>query len=242
MRALLFLEQVMSQKILKHPDNEEIVKRLLNGESVKEIEEWLRKKYPRKRSHWVSYATLQVFRKNHLHLEGEVLDDIKYAKKKREASEEQIETRALLSGSNAYQQKINEIVSNHVDTNRKILEMMALVSSRIEFYYNMMQSEGGIKEDRLFIELLNTQRGLVQDWKKYVEGVADQRIEHNINISVVNEQLLILKNIVFEVLQELDPSLIPIFIEKVNSRLFETQYESPNYKHYQLTGDVIDVD
>jgi len=228
-------------KVFKHPEKEEIIKKLLNGESVKGVEAWLKKKHPRKRRLHISYATLQKFRKNYLNLEGEVLENIKAAKKDSEVDSKILEAKMILASSSAYQEKLNEIVDNKLDADRKILEMMTLVSSRIEFYFNMLQSNGGIKEDKLFIELLNAQRGLVQDWKKYVDGVADKKIEHNINVNVVNEQITVLKNIVFEVLQDLDPSLTTIFVEKVNSRLLDTNYGSPKYNTYNVV-DVIDAE
>jgi hypothetical protein len=234
-------------KVFKHPEKEEIIKRLLNGESVKIVEAWLKKKHPKKKSLWISYATLQKFRKDHLHLDGEILENIKAVRKEQDLTSKELEAKVILASSSAYQQKINEIVSNELDGNRKILEMMTLVGSRLEYYFNMLQSGGSIREDKMFVELLNTQRGLVQDWKKYVDGVADKRVEHNININVVNEQVNVLKNIVFEILQELDPKFIPIFIEKINSRLNNMQYGSSQYQQYQQTQsfpqlDIIDVE
>lgn len=220
-------------KVFKHPEKEEIIKKLLNGESVKNLEAWLKKKHPKKRSLWISYATLQKFRKDHLHLEGDVLEDIKAARKEQDLTSKELEAKAIIASSSAYQQKIKEIVSNELDGNRKILEMITLVGSRLEYYFNMLQTTGTIREDRMFIELLNTQRGLVQDWKKYVDGVADKKIEHNISLNVVNEQVTVLKNIVFEVLQDLDPKMIPVFIDKVNSRLSDMNYGSNQYQQYQ---------
>lgn len=231
----------LQNKVFKHPEKEEIIKKLLNGESVKQIEAWLKKKHPKKRGLWISYATLQKFRKDHLHLEGEVLDNIKAAKKDQDTTSKEMAARAIISSSSAYQQKINEIASNELDGNRKILEMVTLIGSRIEYYFNMIQSGASIREDKMFIELLNTQRGLVQDWKKYVDGVADKRIEHSISLNIVNEQVNILKAIVFEVLQEIDPDVVPIFIEKVNSRLSDMNYGSNQYQQYQRL-EVIDVE
>lgn len=228
-------------KVFKHPEKEEIIKRLLNGESVKAMEAWLKKKHPKRRSLWISYATLQKFRKEHLHLDGEVLDNIKAAKKDQDVTSKELEARALIASSSAYQQKINEIASNELDANRKILEMITLVSSRLEYYFNMLQSGGSIRDDKMFLEILNTQRSLVQDWKKYVDGVADKKIEHSVSINLVNEQVTVLKNIVFEVLQDLDPKFVPIFIEKINSRLSDMNYGSNQYQQYQRL-DVIDVD
>ncbi len=222
-------------KVLIHPEKEEIIKRLLQGESVKEIELWLKSRHPKKRKLWISYATLQKFRKNHLQLEGDILEDIKAAKKDITYDSVALEARAILGASSSYQKKINEIVDNKLDADRKMLEMMALTSSRLEYYFNILQDPkySGIKEDKMLVELLNLQRGLVQDWKKYVDGVADQKIEHTFNINIVNEQVSVLKNIVFQVLQEMNPELIPVFMEKVNSRLLDLNYGTDKYNRYQ---------
>lgn len=229
-------------KVFTHPEREQIIEKLLNGESVKKVEAWLKKRHPRKKRLQISYATLQKFRANHLGLDGKVLDDIKARRKVGDDESEALDAQAILSNSSAYQKKINEIVSNKLDADRKILEMLALVSSRIEYYFNTLSSNGGnLKEDKMLMELINTQKGLVQDWKKYVDGVADKTIEHNININVVNEQVNVLKNIVFDVIQELDPSLVGVFIERVNQKLLTTHYESSEYMEYQSI-DVIDAD
>lgn len=234
------MAKVKLGKILGHPEREEIIKKLINGESVKKVEAWLKEKHPRTKRLHVSYATLQLFRKEHLGVHGEVLDNLKDARKSQEEETASLTVRSVVSNSSAYQQKLNEIVDNELDTNRKILEMMTLVSTRIEYYFNSLaEGDGGLKHDKMLIDLLNTQRGLVQDWKKYVEGVADKTIEHNININVVNEQITVLKNIVFEVLQELDPTLIPQFVEKVNDKLNNTQYDSKSYNNYN-DMDIID--
>jgi len=219
-------------KVLTHPEREEIISKLLNGESVKEVEAWLKKKHPRKKRLQISYATLQKFRKNHLHLEGEVLENIKAARKEKDSESGELEAKAILATSSAYQKKLEEIVSNELDGNRKILEMMTIISSRIEHYFNVLQIKGNRQDDKMLIDLLNAQRGLVQDWKKYVDGVADQKIEHNINVNVVNEQVTVLKNIVFEVLQDLDPTLIPAFVNQVNNKLLDTKYGNKKYEEY----------
>lgn len=233
----------MSKKVLAHPDHEEIIKKFLNGESVKDVRAWLLKKYPKKKRLWVSYATLQNFRKDNLNIDGEILENIKEAKKLQDLEQQDLKIKSVLSNSNAYQDKLNEIVSEKLDTNRKLLEMMALIGSRIEYYFNSVVKDPDLRNDKMLMELLNTQRGLVQDWKKYVEGVADKKIEHNININVVNEQVTVLKNIVFEVLQELDPSLILVFVEKINSRLTDIRYGSPQYETYQIeAAEIIDAD
>lgn len=227
----------MSKKVLNHPDKEELIKLLLEGGSVKEVEGWLKSKYPRKKRLHISYMTLQKFRSEHLNLKGEVLEDIKNRRSEVDKEAVEAETRLVINSSSAYQQKIDEIANNKLDVSRRLLEMDALINSRLEFYYNLLQNGGTLKEDKIFIEYINTMKGLMQDWKKYVEGIADKRIDHNININVVNEQAKILKESVIDVLSEMNPSLITTFVEKLDART-----RALNGSLAEIEGDIIDVD
>jgi len=227
----------MSKKVLNHPDKEEVIKKLLEGESVKGVESWLKDKYPRKKRLHISYMTLQKFRTDHLNLRGEVLDDIKNRRADISKEETEAEARLIIKSSSAYQQKIDEIASGELDATRRLLEMDSLINSRIEYYYNLLQSGGSIKEDRVFLDYINTMRSLMQDWKKYIEGVADQKIEHNININVINEQARVLRESVMEILHKMDPDLIPVFVDALNRRMnnFETEGQR------LIEADIIDV-
>lgn len=220
----------MSNKVLRHPEKEEIIARLTGGASLKEVESWLKRKHPRSKRLQISYMTLQKFRKEYLNLEGEVLEQVKQARREGNKTSEELEKKAILASSDAYQKKLDEIVSTELDVTRKMLEMEKLISARMEFYYNLLAQGGSLKEEKMFLDLINSQRALMADWKKYVEGVADKTIEHNININLVNEQLSVLKGIVFEVLQELDPQMIPLFVEKINSRLGGISYNDESYR------------
>jgi len=229
----------VNNKVLRHPDKEDIIKRLLDGESVQHVDAWLKEKYPKRKSLYISYVTLQKFRKENLDLHGDVLDAVKNARIDANKDGEKIEAKYIISQGDAYQRKINEIADAELDVSRKLREMDALVTSRLEFYYNFLANgEGDIKHDKVFLEYLNMYKGILQDWKKYIEGVADKTIEHNININVVNEQVNILKGIVFEVLQELDPTLIPVFVDKINNKMSRANHRATEYK--QL--GVIDAD
>jgi hypothetical protein len=230
----------MSAKILNHPDKEEIISKLISGESVKEVEAWLKKKHPKAKRLQISYMTLQKFRSENLNLKGDVLEDIKNTRTEIINDSKSAEIKAVLAASSAYQEKINEIATSELDVARKILEMDKLISGRMEFYYNALVggNSSNIKEDKVFLEYIAAYRALLQDWKKFVEGVPDKTIEHNVNINVINEQVGVLKNIIFEVLQEMAPQLIPVFIDKVNTKLNIADYDSQQYKGYIGAIDV----
>lgn len=228
----------MSKKVLNHPDKEDIIAKLLEGDSVKQVDNWLKEKYPRTRRLHVSYMTLQKFRKEHLNLKGEVLDDIKNKRNEvdREASE--VEAKMIIQASSSYRKKIDEIATTELDVAKRLIEMDSLISSRLEYYFDLLQQGGTIREDKVFIEYINTMKGLMQDWKKYIEGVADKKIEHNININVVNEQARILKETVLEVLREMNPDLITVFVSSLERKMRSIDGESQGF----ISGEVIDVD
>jgi hypothetical protein len=116
--------------------------------------------------------------------------------------------------------------------------MDRLINSRIEHYFNLLETGGSIKEDRIFLEYVNTMKSLMQDWKKYIEGVADKKIEHNININVVNEHARILKETILEILREMDPKLIALFVDKLNYRMKQLDV----YQDVDPRRQIIDVD
>lgn len=218
-------------KIFRHPDKDEIIKKLLAGESVKEIESWLAKKYSKRKRLQVSTITLQRFRREHLNLHGEVLEDIKNARFEKQSTSEAFSRKMDIINAPYYKEKIEEIANSELDTAKRLLEIDKLINARMIYYFNLLESgQGGIAEDKLFLEYMREFRTVVESWKKFVEGAPDQRIEHNININIVNEQLTVLKGIIFEILKEMSPALVPIFVEKLNSKLGIIDIDTEDYK------------
>jgi hypothetical protein len=213
--------KVRGNKVISHPKKEEIIKRLLDGESTRSIEDWLKSVYPKNKKMHVSYMTLQKFRKEHLNVKEEVLDHIKQRKREVELEE----TNEIIKKSSAYKDKLDEIVNTEIDVTRRLLELEALISGRLEFYYNLLEAGGTLKDDKVFLEYINAMRSLLQDWKKFIEGYADKKVEHNININVVQQQISIMKGVVCEVLTDLDPSLVSIFVDKLNNNLNNIAYD-----------------
>ena len=227
----------MSNKVLRHPDKEDIIKKLLDGESVKEVERWLKSKHPKSKRLQVSYMTLQKFRSEHLNLRGDILDDIKNRRSEIGKDSKDAEVRSIVLSSSSYQQKIEEIASSELDVTKRLLEMDSLITSRIEYYYNLLSQGGTIREDKIFLEYINTLKSLMQDWKKYIEGFADKKIEHNINLNVIDEQARIIREAVYEVLQDMQPELIPVFVDKMELKMRQLNNNELDY----IDGDIIDV-
>jgi len=217
----------IGKKILKHPDKEEIIRMLNDGESVRSISAYFKKKYPTNKALWVSTVTLQNFRKENLQLDGKVLKDIQEASKvQKRQIEEQLLQRQLES-TNAYQEKIGKIASSHLDVTQKMLQLDAVVGDRIEYWYNITKSGEEIpaKADNELRKFIDQQVLLLQQWKKLVEGMADKTIDYNVNVTILNEQINVIRDVIRETIaEEFGVESAISFMDKLSKRLKQASY------------------
>jgi hypothetical protein len=218
----------MSKKIMKHPDKEEIIEMLNNGESVRGIEDNLKKKYPNNKNLWLSSVTLQKFRKDKLQLEGKVLKDIQEAGRVHKQQLEEQDRQQALEASNAYNKKLNEIVDSKLDVARKIMELDTIIETRMEYWFNAVSSgeESASKGDKELRQFMDRQMALLAQYKKFVEGLADKTVDYNINVTVMHEQIGIIRDVIRECIADFEPEQAMLFMEKLNKRLSNTSYSS----------------
>lgn len=234
----------MSKKILRHPDKETIIEMLNNGESVRGIEDKLKKKYPNNKTLWLSSVTLQHFRKNNLQLEGKVLKDIQEAGKAQQQQLEELDKQKQLENSDAYNKKINEIASTKLDVARKILQLDMVIESRMEYWFNAVASgnEQASKGDKELRQFMDRQMALLAQYKKFVEGLADKTIDHNINITVFNDQVAIIRDVIKECIAGFEPEIAALFMDRLNKKLALTSYRPQDAVEPVRLKDLQDVE
>jgi hypothetical protein len=206
-------------KLLSHPDKEEIISQLLNGTPVREVAELLREKYSgAENAHLrVSFSTIQNFKKTYLDLNGQVSRDV------RAAAQDAIDERRLEDGhasvahTNSYKKKINEIVDTKIDVQRELIKIFTLLESRIEVFYNMLTNHEfpNAREERVFQGYIDQLIRLVESYKKYVEGYSES-VDHNINITVMNDQIHTIRESVRKSLEDASPELAIKFMDNLN--------------------------
>lgn len=211
---------------MRHPDKEELIEMLNNGESVRGIDAKLKKKYPNNKNLWLSSVTLQKFRKDNLQLEGRVLKDIQEAGRSQKQQLEEQEKQQALESSDAYKKRLNEIVGSKLDVARKILQLDAVIETRMEYWFNAVSSgeESASKGDKELRQFMDRQMALLGQYKKFVEGMADKTVDYNVNVTVMNEQIGIIRNVIRECIADFEPERAMLFLEKLNNRLSNTSY------------------
>lgn len=236
----------MSKKVLNHPDKDEIIRKLTDGESIRSVVSWLEEKYPNSKSMRLTNPTLQTFRKTYLKLDGKVLQDIQEQRVVQKRAVDEQQKQAALEATSAYQDKINAIADTHLDVSNKILRLDAIIENRMEYWFNSIaQGEATPSQaDKEMRQYMDRQMQLLQQYKKFVEGMADHTIEHTINIQIFNDQLSIFRDIIGEILTELEPEKAMMFMDLVNKRLNTASYD-PEKKQpvdVELLDDLIQGD
>lgn len=214
-------------KISSHPDKDEIVRRLTEGEPVRSIHKWLSGKYARYSKHLrVSIPTLQNFRSEVLKIDGKVLSDIQKVRKEHELELEKQYIEQQVISTNAYKDKLNQVASTHLDVASKIIQMDAIIGDRMEYWFNMLKSGQEVSTHKIDHELrkyIDQQMVILQQYKKLVEGMADKKVDYNVNITVMNEQMQALQSCIIELVrEELDSDKAIDFLNKLNNRLLGT--------------------
>lgn len=213
-------------KILNHPKKEEIIRRLNDGESIRKTCAWLKEKYPNNKKLQLSTVTIQNFRKKNLQLDGKVLKDIQEATVVQNRAIDEQQKQAQLETTSAYQDKINSIADTHLDVAKKILQLDSIIESRIEYWFNSIGTGDATPQqaDKELRQYMDRQMAMLQQYKKFIEGMADHTIEHNVNVTVMNEQITMIRDVIREIIVEFNPDLAMRFMEKLNNKMNGLEY------------------
>lgn len=228
-----------------------IVKWLGEGKGVRKVAKMLQEMYPDDKSKWLSTPTLQEFRTKHMKLEAEAIAKVKKVTKlveeakteaKAEIKAEKDEHR-IIKNLPSYKQKLSEIVDAHVDIKVGLVNMEKLITSRMEDLFDAAQ-RGAITTERekVLQGYFDRYFSMIDRWAKYIDRVADVKVETNINVTVVQDQMAMLRQTVYELLQEMDPELAVTFLDRLNNRVRELTYKKstpPTLKDLNVLKDQI---
>jgi len=232
----------MSNKVLSHPDKNTIVRMLTEGQGVRTVAKFLKEKYPKDKGKQISVPTLQSFRKEKLNLEGDALDAIKQATKDKQQLKEAKKEDAQIRRLPAYKEKVKEIISYHVDIQNELKELLILVKARIEDLFDRAaMGEITINEEANLQRYFQIVTVTIERWAKYVEKIADRTIETtNVNITVIEDQMSLMREAIRETILEMDPDLAVKFLDRLNRKVTTLSYRrgSSDMSFQEIRTDV----
>lgn len=224
-------EARIPKKILKHPDYKRIVQRLTEGHSLGEILTWLNKKYTKRQTRFrLSKKTLQDFRHDYLNIKGDALAEIRNKRREVRREESIKETKNMIKDLPSYKSAMEEVIKDELDKERRLKQIDKILEHQImligDLFDQAIDREADTIDYKKFSKLNNNLmknieqwRNLMHDWAKLIEGQADSVTEHNVNITVVQDELLALKNAVITVLRTMEPDLQAIFLSQLDDEM-----------------------
>jgi hypothetical protein len=237
-------------KILNHPDKEEIIQRLLAGQSPNTIRIWLQNKYADDKTQHISVSSISDFRKNYLNLDREATRILKKEQDKKtlglphnsnassfldrpneSAEDYHVRVKNTLLSSPTYQDKLKEITNAHLDAPRLMKELHMLLQSRIEVYYNEIAGATTVgdtlKADKMFADYVRLATDVLKDSKKVWDDYNKQPDEGTVDLDLVHEMVAIVREAVKESISDFAPEIALEFVDKLNKRLMSLEYKVP---------------
>ncbi len=216
------------QKILSHPDREEIISKLIIGIPNQDIHDWLGAKYstPAESQFVLSVNMLKTFQGTYLNFYQDMMQDLGKVKNKVEDAD----FAALIKGNPSYHDALVKVANTELDIETVMAKMATNVELRVSQVFDAIQADPSninTKVDRLLIDYVEVLGNLLDKYYKWKEKPADQTIQHNINIQIVDQQIGILHDAIKEVLSQMDLEASMYFMEIVHEKMSKLKMADP---------------
>lgn len=212
------------KKILEHPDKDEIISKLVIGIAPTDIHDWLKMKYTNvsEAKFVLSEKIIKSFSDNHLDFYNDMLQDLA-ATKTAIATSTQDQLQLAVKSNPAYKDALLKVANNELDIERIMATMAINIETRMaQVFDEMMEDPRNIntKVDRLFAEYADILGNLLDKYHKWKEKpAADQIIQHNVTLQVVDQHISVFHDVIKEVLSQMDLETSMYFMEVFTEKM-----------------------
>jgi len=201
--------------ILQHPDCEEILSKIFTGTSPKQINQWLKQKYPTKEQKHlhITIKMLTVFvNSEYTNYYDQVAKDVSAVKHGGSIDKNIADS---LVNNKTYQARINEIAESNLDLKKMMIETITIIRARAEQVFDKIQNHTGNigKGDYALIKWFELLFNAFEKYDKHVNNAPDQIIHHNITIQAVEEHTALFQDVIRKTLAQIDPDASMLFME-----------------------------
>lgn len=218
--------------ILNHPKRNEIVSKILNGNSAKEISIWLKTLFNDKdESHLrLSQKIIEQFAKSDfLNYEKHLNSDLEMA----QAGDEKV--LSSLKNNKTWKQRVDSLLEEKVDIKDRLNKLELLVHDRMEQVFDAIQENpNATRGDHVLIKYFEHYLKLLETYNKTINLAPDMIIQHNHTVDYIDKRTAFLQDAIYEVLEEMDPAFATTFLDKLNEKLATLQYNEEGSK--QVSG------
>ena len=211
------------KKILEHPDKDEIISKLIIGISHKDIHNWLKAKYTNvsESKFVISEKSIKAFQDSYLDIYNLIQEDISKSKQAVNTNTEEQLSLALQNNS-AYKNKMLELADKEIDVRKIISNLCIAIETRLAQVFDEIQEDPrniNTRVDRLLIEYADTLGNILEKYYKFTESPADQIVQHNVTLQVVDQHISVFHDVIKEVLSQMDLETSLYFMEVFNQKM-----------------------
>ncbi len=211
------------KKIIEHPDKDEIINKLIMGFSSKDVYDWLKHKYTNvsETKFVIAEKSIKSFQNNYLDLYSIIQEDIA---KTKIAVATNTEDQLELSVQNlpAYKNILLKTANEELDIRQIVKNLCIAVETRLSQVFDEIQENPrdiNTKIDRLLIEYAEVLGNILEKYYKFTESPADQVIQHNVTLQVVDQHISVFYDVIKEVLSKMDLETSLYFMEVFTERM-----------------------
>lgn len=219
--------------ILNHPKRNEIVSKILEGTSAKDISNWLKTLFNDKDELHLrlSQKIIEQFAKSDfLNYEKKLNSDLSAV-----ASGDQTVINSL-KNNKTWKQRIDNLLEERVDIKDRLNKMELLVRDRMEQVFDSIQSNPqGTRGDHVLIKYFEHYLKLLETYNKTINLAPDMIIQHNHTVEYIDKRTSFLQDAIYEVLEEMDPLFATTFLDKLNTKLATLQYNEEEPKQIGIS-------
>ena len=211
------------KKITSHPDKDEIVQRLIAGESTRSIAGWLKVKYPHGPKLQVSYMSLQQFRKSYLKIDDQALQDLQKHRRELQIVKRHEQELEAVQKTSVYQVGLaNYVQSSIIDYNGEIVRLMEECKEGISQLKELNIKKGSHLNHQAIAAYLSKYQDVIQMHNKMIqeqEKKAGNRL--SADYQDLQQKTNILVNCIKEVFNQTDPELMADFTRLLKQKMLD---------------------
>jgi len=197
------MSKALVKKIVEHPEKEEIISRLVSGESPADISASLKDKYKDVANNKFALSTdsLKTFQDKYLDVYVVLRDDIALIKSG--SPEEQLT--GSIKKNKKYKERLLDLAGQEIDIKQSVRNLVVAIEARAEQVFDYMQENPeNFKIDNVLIQYFNVLAATLEKCNKLVNNAPDQVIQHNHTVQVTEQHTSAIVDAIKDVLKNMD--------------------------------------
>ena len=211
------------KKILEHPDRDEIISKIIIGIPCKDIHEWLASKYTNinESKFVITEKAMKSFQDNYLDIYSAIQNDLSKTKSSL-ANNSEDDLQLTISNLPAYKDIMVKTANEELDIRKIIKNLCVAIESRLSQVFDTIQEDPrniNTRIDRLLIDYTEVLGNILEKYYKFTESPADQIVQHNVTLQVVDRHIAVFHDVIKEILSQIDLETSLFFMELFNEKM-----------------------